>query len=40
MNEAIRVPRPARGWKCSVCGTLLSTRCGAEDHCPTRGKKQ
>ena len=34
MNEAIRVKRPARGWICSVCGTLLSARYTAEQHCP------
>lgn len=31
--EAIRVKRPDRGWKCGKCGALLSTRCGAEEHC-------
>jgi len=38
MNEAIRVKRPSRGWHCSVCGALVSTRCRAEEHCPEKNE--
>lgn len=40
MNKAIRVPRPQRGWICSICKARLSTRCGAEEHCPTKEEKE
>jgi len=33
MARAIRLKRPQRGWKCSICGALVSTRNTAEEHC-------
>lgn len=38
MPEAIRLERPKRGWKCSVCGAIVSTRCTAEDCCKNKIK--
>ena len=38
MPEAIRLERPKRGWKCSVCGAIVSTRCTAEDCCKNKLK--
>lgn len=38
MVEAIRLKRPQRGWKCSICGAIVSTRCTAEEHCKKKVK--
>lgn len=38
MPEAIRLERPKRSWKCSVCGAIVSTRCTAEDCCKKKIK--